>query len=493
MKNIFSTTLICLFLFSKHAGAQTDTLSLSLAEVVTLAQSDAPDALLAETRMKNRYWFYQSILADFKPGINLSGDLPDLNRSIDLITQPDGTSKFIQRAQMRNGIGMSLVQQVAATGGTVFASTGLQRLDLFQSTGPDLVSYYSTPFSIGFNQPIFGFNDLKWNKRIEPLRYQEATRQYAENMENVAYQAVDLFFNVFIAQLNLQASRYDKMNADTLYGISKGRFDVGRIAETELLQIELSAMNANAAVQQSVLDLQVGTERLRNFLGIKQSVVFTMEPPTDIPSFSVQSDEALTAAKGNRSDVIAFERRLAEAEQEVAQAKANSGFQLNLNGAFSLSQTSEHFDQAYKDPLDNERINLTFQIPIADWGKAKARLEVAQSNRELERMNVEQERVNFDQEIFLKVSQFDLLRKQVELALRAYDVSVKREEMTRNRYYIGKIDVTDLNIAISEKEAARRSYMSTLRLFWLSHYELRRSTLYDFERKVSLVKTVPGY
>lgn len=484
--------LLSFFLSSIVSGlfAQTDTVTLNLQQIIALAQSDAPDALLAETRMKNRYWAYQSALADFKPAISLNGQLPDLNRSIQAVTQPNGKDIFIQRAQMRNNVNLSLTQQVGWTGGTVFAQSGLQRLDIFQDDADNDVSYFSTPIAVGFNQPIFGVNQVKWAKKIEPLRYQEAERGFAEEMEDVAYQSSQLFFDVFIAQLNLEAAKRDKANADTLFNISKGRFEVGRIAETELLQIELSAMNANASVQQALLDLQSGTEVLRNFLGIKQATFFKLEAPENIPVYELNLERALQYARENRSDMIAFQRQLMEADQDVAEAKANSGLQLDLFGVVSLSQTSDNFQDAFKDPLNNETLELGFQIPIADWGKAKARLETACSNRELARINVEQERVNFEQEIRLKVKQFDLVRNQVGLAKRAYDVSIKRNQMTRNRYFIGKIGVTDLNIAITEKESARKSYMNALREFWVAYYDLRRITLYDFERGVSLVRKV---
>ncbi|MEK7257044.1 MAG: TolC family protein [Bacteroidota bacterium] len=482
--------------FSIHflvSNAQTDTVQLSLPEIVALAQSDAPEALLAETRMKNRFWSYKSVLADFKPAISFNGDLPDLNRSIGQIILPSGTSTFVQQSYIRNSVGLDLRQSIVATGGTVFLGTGLERLDILVPKAPNTKSYFSTPISFGFIQPIFGFNELKWDKKIEPLRYQEATRQYAEQMEEVALNSADLFFDVFISQLNLQAARQDKANADTQYGISKGRFEVGRVAETELLQIELSSMNSDAAVQQALLDLQSGTERLRNFLGIRQSTYFDLAPPTAIPYFTVDAELALRLAKENRSEIIAFQRRLAEADQAVAQAKANSGLQLNLSGFVSLSKTAEELKDVYQDPDHNERLHLGVSVPIADWGKAQSRLEVATTNREFEIMNVEQDRINFEQEILLKVKQFDLVRNQAALALRAYGISQKREEMTRNRYYIGKIGVTDLGIAISEKEGARRSYMSALQSFWLAYYDLRRITLYDFERGVSLVKRVEGY
>ncbi|MBK8045358.1 MAG: hypothetical protein IPK21_23510 [Haliscomenobacter sp.] len=35
--------------------------------------------------------------------------------------------------------------------------------------------------------------------------------------------------------------------------------------------------------------------------------------------------------------------------------------------------------------------------------------------------------------------------------------------MTRNRYYIGKIGITDLNIAVQEQEAARRTFITSIR------------------------------
>lgn len=485
--------LFCILFFSIKISAQSDTLAVSLEEIVTLAQSDAPQALVAEMQMKNRYWAFQSVLANYKPGLLFRGQLPTLERRFSVITAPDGTTSFVKVSNLQNSANLTLNQNIAATGASVYAGTGLSRIDLLNPGLPNSHSYFSNPFFLGFNQPIFGYNGLKWDKKIAPLRYQEATREYAERMETVAYDASSLFFDVFIAQLNLRSARQDKANADTLYNISKGRFEVGRIAETELLQIELSSMNSNNAVQRALLDLQSGTERLRNFLGLKKAVFFKMEAPENIPNFEVSPEDALKYANNSRSDVIRFERTLVEADADVAQAKANRGFQFSLGGEIGFSNRADGLSDSYKKLDDNEYLGVNLQIPILDWGRGEAILETAQTNRELSKLEVEQERVNFEQEILLKVKQFDLLRKQVELSKRAYDVSLKREEMTRNRYYIGKIDVLDLGVAVTEKESARVNYMNSLKAFWLAYYDLRRSTMFDFERNVSLVHRVEGY
>ncbi|MCB0547834.1 MAG: TolC family protein [Phaeodactylibacter sp.] len=474
-------------LFFSHSGAQVDTIRISLKEAVELAQRDAPDVQIANTAFSNNYWRYQAFLANYRPQINFGSTLPNLNRSIEAITQPDGSDVFINRSLMRNSVNISLEQDIALTGGSIFATTSLQRIDLFATgNNPGSVSYLSTPFAIGFQQPLFAFNALKWDKQIQPLAYEEAQRGYSEDMENAAYQAAQLFFDVLVSQLNLEAARRDKIDADTLLGISRGRFEVGRIAETELLQIELNAMNADASVAENQLNLQTSAERLRNFLGIQRAVYFELEPPEILPAFDINAEQALQYARAHRSETITFQRQLMEAERDVAEARGNSGLEVNLNGYFGLSQTATQIGDAYVQPLDQEQVRLGLNVPIADWGKARAQMEIARSNQELAQLQVAQERVSFEREILIKVQQFSLQRNQVQLALRAYEVAQKRLEITRKRYRIGKILVTDLNIAISEEANARRAYISALRAFWLAYYDLRRLALYDFENQQSL-------
>ncbi len=474
---------------SSPVFSQTDILRMTLSETIALAQKEAPDVQISKTRLSNRYWFYQSYLGDYKPQINLDATLPNLNRTIQSIILPDGTQAFVPRSFMENTVGISLSQEIALTGGRIYAFTGLDRLDIFKTdlTGKS-TSYLSTPVVIGFEQPLFGFNQLKWNREIEPLKYEEANRVHIEELETVAFQSTSLFFEVLISQLNVEALMKNKTDADTLLKVSQGRFSVGKIAETELLQIELSSMNANADLAAARLNSQTNTERLRNFLGIEKAVNFELEPPTEIPNVIIDEALALQYAEKYRSASIAFLRRLKEAEQEVSRAKAQSGLQANISGRFGLSQTAVDFNKAYTDPIDQEQFSIRLTVPIADWGKSKARMEVAKSNQDLERMNVTQDRINFEREISIKVQQFDLLRTQVELAKRAFDVSQKRLDITRKRYIIGKIEIVELNLALREQDSGRRSYYSALRAFWTAYYELRRLTLFDFEKDSPLVK-----
>ncbi len=482
--------LLTLALFVSIIGESQEkaVLTLTLDETIKLAQSDAPNVLIAQTQLSNNYWIFRSFEADYKPQVSFNATLPSLNRTINQVTLPSGSVSFIPQSFMRNSADVSVTQRVSRTGGTVFASTGLERLDIFGTNKES--SYLSNPITVGFSQPIFGFNSFKWDKKIAPLEFDLAKRNYSENMEAVATDAARLFFGVYIAQISVKAAEQDLANADTLYQIAQGRFSVGKIAETDLLQVEISQMGADAALSRATLDLQQSTENLRNFLGIKNAVDFNLIPPIEIPDFGIDVDKALEYALKNRSEILDFERRKLVAEQNVDRAVGENGVDIRVSGRVGLSQTDLTLAGAYASPLDQEQLTLSLSVPIMDWGKAESERQIAESNLKVVQMQVEQDRINFEQNIRLRVQQFDLLRTQAKLAERTYEVSQKNFDITKKRYLIGKIGVTELNIAIAEQEKRRQNYMNALRAFWLAHYEMRALTLYDFMNSEELQREV---
>ncbi|NND31464.1 MAG: TolC family protein [Saprospiraceae bacterium] len=478
---IFSVTFFCLKLTS-----QPDRIDITLSEIIRIAQGEAPVALIAQTRLSNNYWRYQSSLADFKPQLSLWGTLPDLNRSIESIPLPDGTEKFLNRSFMNTQSGVRMSQRVAQTGGLFYAGTNLRRIDLFGDFAS--ISYLSAPLTFGFVQPLFQFNQYKWDRQLQALDYESSTKRYSEEKETIAYDAVNLFFTLYLAQLNLEEARRQKIYADSLYQISIGRFEVGRIAETALLQIELRSKNADTEVATELLNYQTANQNLRNFLGVKNDVEFNLQTPEILPEYDIDPVTALQYARAYRSQTTEFRIRLMEAQMDMEEAQKSGGLNIDLSGSFGLSQTAPTFIDAYRNAIDQERITLQFQIPIADWGKNRARREIAKSNLDLTQRTIEQDNVNFEQEVILRVQQFALKRSQLELSLRASEVAQKRVEIAKSRYQIGKIDVTDLNIALNEYQDARKAYIQAVWSLWTAHYEIRNLTLFDFINRKSLAE-----
>ncbi|NTW26435.1 MAG: TolC family protein, partial [Lentimicrobium sp.] len=161
-------------------------------------------------------------------------------------------------------------------------------------------------------------------------------------------------------------------------------------------------------------------------------------------------------------------------------------FNANLYAVYGLTQSTDNIQDVYKDPQQQQQLVLGIQVPILDWGYARGKIKLAESEQDLQKTSIQQEMLDFDQQIFLKVMQFNMQRNQLIIAAKSDTVALKRYEVTKQRYLIGKIGITDLNIAQTEKDNAQQGYISALSSYWRSFYELRKLTLYDFITKTRL-------
>ncbi len=451
---------------------------LSLDDVVSIAREQSLQAIMAKHRFRSSYWEYRTYVAKFRPGLSLSSTLPDLNRSIDKITLQDGSDAFVERKLMNSSLDLSLSQNIGWTGGNIFINSELQRIDLLGPNGSS--SYLSNPVSIGFRQPINGFNSFKWERKIEPLKYDEAKENYISALENVSIRAVDLFFNLAQAQLNLRIANVNFENADTLYKIAQGRYNIGTIAENELLQMELGKLNAGTAVNEANIDLEEKKNQIRSYLGYNDQVDITLIIPSQIPDLEMNVDKAYQQALKNNPDFIQMDRQLIEAQRDVAQAKSQKGLNANLFASYGLTKRAGELPQAYQNPQDQQRVQVGLELPIVDWGLGRGRYKMAESSQEVVRTQVEQDKIDFQQNIFLQVMRFNLQDDQLMIAAKADTIAQLRYDVTKQRFLIGKIDVLDLNVAQTEKDVAKRGYVSALRNYWNYFYTLRQITLYDF-------------
>ena len=452
---------------------------MTLEDVIDLARAQSPDALAARHRYRGSYWRFRSFRAGYLPNLSLEATVPNLNRTISPVTLPDGTDVFVRRSLATSSGTLSLSQTVGLTGGQLFVSSGLQRIDLIREDG-NSVSFLSTPINIGFRQPIFGFNRFKWERQVEPLRFEEARKQYVENLENISVRATQYFFDLLLAQINMEINSINLESNDTLYRIAQGRFSLGRIAENELLQMELNVLNSEATLEQSRIDYEGALFRFRSYLGFDGSEAPELIPPENIPDLQIDVYDALAEARRNRADIIAQQRLLIEAESQVSEAKANSRFNADLFAVYGLTQTSDDIQGVYRDPLDQQQLAIGISIPILDWGVGKGRVRMAEANRELVNTTVNQTLVDFEQEVFLRVMEFNMLKSQLEIAQKADIIAEKRYAVSKERFLIGRIDIIELNIALEEKDRSKQRYLAALRTFWAGFYEMRRLTLYDF-------------
>lgn len=474
---------LCIILYFIVAGlfdlsAQETIEELTFNEVIQLAHEQSPDAIMAKHRFRANYWEFRTFKAGFLPNLSLSSTLPSFTRAINQNKLDDGSYTYTEDFINNLNVGLNLSQVVPFTGGRIYISSDLERTDLFGDF--EGTSYKSAPVRIGYSQPVLFYNEYKWEKKIEPLKYDEAKKKYISSLEDVSLKAVNYFFDLALAQQNLQVAKINYSNADTLYQIATGRYNIGTIAENELMQMQLSVLNARSSLNSSLVDLEIKKFQLRSFLGFNEKVNLKLIIPKEIPELKVDVIQALEIARENNPNVIAFERQLIEANRDVAKAKSEKGLQLNLNASVGYTQQAEDFNYVYQGLQDQQSLRIGIETPLLDWGLGRGRYKMAQSSQEVIRTTVEQARTDFEQSVYLNVMQFNLQDDQLIIAAKSDTIAQKRYDMTKQRFLIGKVDVLDLNVSLSEKDVAKTNYISALRKYWSNYYNLRKITLYDF-------------
>ncbi len=452
---------------------------LDLQDVIDIASEQSLDAFRNENMFLARYWEFRYFKADRLPSLTLQATPFDYNRSMQKVYNYDeNRDEYKLREDLNSDVSMLLNQNVGFTGGQLFARS---ELNLSQKLGIEKnSSWSSTPFSIGYSQPLNGYNRFKWTSRIEPLKYEEAKKSYIQSKEELAIKASRLFFDLVDAQIEVNIATTNLANADTLYNIGKGRYQVGTVTQDELLNLELNFMNSTLALTQSALGLERAQAELNSFLGFDKNTKIECLVPDELPALQIQPDLAVDLALTNNPEMINQQQRLIEEDRKVKLAKSENGVGGDLYALYGLNQNAATFDEVYQDPLDRQRLRVGVEIPILDWGRRRGQLAMAQSNREVVRISVNQERMDFEQEVIMNVMEFNLQANQVLNASKADTIAQLGYDVTQQRFLIGKVDVTKLNLARNDQEMARRAYIRALRTYWNYYFTIRRLTLYDF-------------
>jgi outer membrane protein TolC len=352
--------------------------------------------------------------------------------------------------------------------------------------GDQVTSYQATPISIGYQQSLNGFNPIRWESKIEPVRFEKAKKTFIQSQENLAMRSTSMFFDLVEAQIQLKIDQNNLANADTLYKIGKGRFQVGTVTQDELLNLELNQLTASQALSRSNLEVSRTQSALNSYLIFSKGTTIDCDIPNQIPDLQVSAQEALDLALANNPEILDQEQQRIEQDRDVAEAKSESGLNTRMFAVFGLNQSAENFGTVYDQPDQSQRLQLGLNIPIVDWGRRKGRLMMAESNREVVNARLSQARIDFEQNIYQAVMEFNLQAQQVLSAAKADTVAQVRYEVTFQRFLIGKLDVTKLNLAQNDLQSARRAYIRAVRTYWNYFYRLRMLTLYDFVKRENL-------
>src|SRR5574344_1602346 len=472
---IIITAILLLMLVNSKVSAEETTMKLTLPEAIAIARTQSVDAVVARGELKSAYWEYKSYMADLLPELTFEGTLPQYNKRYSSYQQDDGSYKFVRNDWFGINGALNVKQNIWLTGGSLSLTSSL---DYIKTDG--MKNFMSVPVSLTLSQPIFGVNNYKWKRRIQPVKYREAKAAFISATEEVTMKTIQYFFNLLLARENVNIAQQNLKNATRLYEIAEARRKMGQVSESDLLQLKLSALNAQSTLTDNESSLNSNLFQLKAFLNISDSTKIDLQMPESMPTMNIRYADVLDKALENNAFALNVRRRQLEADYAVATAKGNLR-SIKFTATVGYSGIgNDKLRYAYNTLKDNAIVSVGVSIPILDWGKRRGEVRVAESNREVTQSKLRQEQQTFNQDVFLLVEHFNNQSKQLDISTQADSIAQKRYKTSIETFMIGKINTLDLNDAQVNKDEARQKNISELFYYWYYYYQLRSLTLWDF-------------
>ena len=458
---------------------------LTLERVIAIAQDSSIQAFKAKNVYMSSYWAYRSFKAARLPSLML--DMTPMRYNRDFVSRYDSENDLdIYRRQqsLYSSARLSLEQNLDITGGTFYVDSELGYRRLF---GETTYNQFSTiPIRIGYSQPVLGFNEFKWQKKIEPLKYEKAKKTLISDLEQISVTSTQYFFNLAIAQTNYDMAKDNVASTDTLYRIEHERQKIASISQSDLLTLKLDAINAKNTLKNAEIELKRAMFSLISFLKLDQHSQIRIMLPDRPKNIALSPELALQYARRNNPDFLSNRQKLLEAQQEVEKTKRTSNLDASFNASIGYNQVASNFAGAYRKPLEQDIISIGIRVPLLDWGIRKGKANMARNNLNITKLTIEQQEQELEENILMTVNDFNVQQDLIASAEEALSLANTVYETTKQRFMIGKADINSLTLSLSRQTSARNNYINALKQYWISYYTIRQQTLYDFSKQETL-------
>lgn len=483
---MFRRISILLLLVLCGAGVQAQqVLRLDLKRTIALANDSSLSAFRYQNMYLSGYWEYRSYKAARLPSLSLNLTPAQYYRYITQRYDSQADIDVYREQQMFSAAaGLSLVQNFDLLGGTFYVDT---QLDYLRNFGDVNSTQFSTvPFRIGYQQDLLGFNAFRWDRKIEPLKFEKVKKQFIYNSESVSEEAVNYFFSLAMAQADYRLAEDNLATADTLYAIGEQRQKIAAISQADLLTLKLDKVNARNTLKNAEITRKRSMSALATFLNQDKNTYIEIDLPSRPRYVDIPTDRALLLAKENNPTYLEQRQNVLEAEREVDRTKKESRFNASVNASVGFNQVADNLGAAYRNLLQQDLVSLTVSIPLVDWGVRKGKYNMARNNLNVVKIAARQEEISLEEDVMMTVSDFNVQQDLIASASEALDLAELAYDQTRRRFIIGKADISSLTLSLNRQQEAQKNYIQALQNYWLNYYKIRKLTLHDFESGMSL-------
>lgn len=411
---------------------------------------------------------------------SVSFNLSPISFSQSIISLQDpvsGNFYYTNSFTNNSGLGFSVSQPLNFTGGRLQLSSSLNMLNEFSLNRN---TFSSTPLRISYSQPLVGGAKMyKFDKKITKLKEQNLPNDIKSKHYSVQQRCVELYMRVLICDLYLKNSEINMQISDTIHYISNVKQSLNDITEQDFLQAEMQYEQGKIDVINMQLQYDKALRELLTYLNLEHTDYEVVTPKYNLISH-IDINSALLNAENNGAQFNKYQIQKTEAERELYSAKLQRSFNGDVNLSFGLNQYGDQFYKAYYKPSTQQSLMIGLRIPIFDWGVQSNKYEIAKSRYQTAMLNTENQENNTLESIRKAVEDYnynvkviDVMKRQAELALKQYRLTVKMFAGGNNTFF-------ELATARNQSLDSERAYLEQLSRLWVNYYTIRTLTITEY-------------
>lgn len=334
---------------------------------------------------------------------------------------------------------------------------------------------------LNLNQPLFTYNKLKLQLKELELSYENANISYAIQRLNLEKNVTQFFYNVYMAQNNLTIAKEELVNTQKSYDIIKNKVDAGLAAKEELYQAELNLATSKSTVQDREVSFENTKDQLKLYLGMDLYEDFLVLGDIAANPVKVDLDKAIDNGLNSRMELRQREISIETSQFDMIRVKALNEFKGDMNLRLGITGDNEDLGLIFDSPTRSPSVNLSFSIPLFDWGEKKARIAAQEATIKSEELNLKDEK----NQIIISVRQ---VYRNLQNQLQQIEIAKQNEinaqltyEINLERYQNGDLTGMDLNLYQTQLSQKKIALAQALINYKIELLNLKIQTLYDFE------------
>ena len=315
------------------------------------------------------------------------------------------------------------------------------------------------------------------------LSFENANLDYAIQRLTLEKTITSQYFDVYLAQLNLDISQEELENTSSNFEIVKIKVDASLLAKEELYQADLNFANAQLSIQDNELALANAEELFKREIGMDLDTDIQLVTELDAQVVLIDLDRAIEYALDSRLELRQRRIQIERSFFELERTKSMNEFRADVQLTLGIFGDNRELGDIYQSPTSNPSVGISLNLPIWDWGERNERIQAVEVSMKSQRLDLEQDQQQIQMDIRsayrsvqTQMPRIEIARKNVENAERTYDINLER-------YLNGDLSGIDLNQFQTQLSTKRIELARSLINYKTQLLDLKILTLYDWEKQ----------